>query len=226
MEDFQFWFQLPKGFRNLVRIADEFWQTQPTIRSEAATTMRIDNHPRCKVPWAFNQLDFAAFHYLSWISANILVSVDEEDVVGRRHSQLKKHFGCRCCFQIQWDLYVISDTNFSLCCCKVCMWPYCRHFQLSSGIISSSLQLRFFRVSELEERCKIYKSTKWRFSYSFEWSQLSCSLLDLLHIHLWLEVRLGDCLGQLAIDDCDFKFHSRSRDAKVTRVRIRDSLAL
>ena len=90
-----------------------------------------------------------------------------------------------------------------------------------------------FQVSELEERCKSYKSPKWRFSYSLKrshrLSHLRCSLLDLLHIHVWLEVRLGDCLSQLAIEnheDCDFKFHNRSRDAKVTRVQTRDSLAL
>lgn len=126
MEEFQLWIPNPQGFKKLARIADEFRQTQPRFRSQAATTtMRIDNNPRCKLAWAFNQLGFAnwqvwacrgisqssssacssncyfifclatisrGFEQISW------VSVDEEDVVWRRHSQLKKHFGCRCCF--------------------------------------------------------------------------------------------------------------------------------
>ena len=122
---FSFGFQLPKDSRILLTNLDELspdfglklqqqWGLIIILVADcldllSSMTLQIDKVGHVEVipnpqllPWSIMCyvlfFNFLPCHYLSWISAVLLVSVDEEDVVGRRLGQLKKDFGCRCLF--------------------------------------------------------------------------------------------------------------------------------
>jgi hypothetical protein len=204
LRSFSFGFQLPKDSRNLLTNLDELspdfglklqqqWGLIITLVADCldlsiSLTLQIDKVGHVEVipnpqllPWSImcyflflisyalplSLLDFSKSLGECWWGG----CCRKEDAIASWKRNLAAGVGI---FHIQWDLYVISDTNFSLCCCKVCN------------------EICHFKFQNWRRDAKVKKSPKveilllfWMITYS-RLSHWRCSPLHLLHIHVWL----------------------------------------